>query len=42
MVKRKHIGQGFEDFLQEQGIYEEVQLNALKKDPCASNQKHDE
>ncbi len=31
MVKRKHIGQGFEDFLQEQGIYEEVQLNALKK-----------
>ena len=31
MLKRKHIGQGFEDFLQEQGIYEEVQLNALKK-----------
>lgn len=31
MVKRKHIGQGFEDFLQEEGIYEEVQLNALKK-----------
>jgi len=31
MVKRKHIGQSFEDFLQEEGIYEEVQLNALKK-----------
>ena len=31
MVKRKHIGQSFEDFLQEEGLYEEVQLNALKK-----------
>jgi len=31
MVKRKHIGQGFDNFLQEEGIYEQVQLNALKK-----------
>lgn len=31
MVKKKHIGQGFDDFLQEEGIYEQVQLNALKK-----------
>ncbi len=31
MVKKQHVGQGFEDFLQEQGIYEQVQLNALKK-----------
>ena len=31
MVKRKHTGQDFDDFLQEEGIYEEVQLNALKK-----------
>ena len=31
MVQKKHIGQGFDDFLQEEGIYEQVQLNALKK-----------
>jgi antitoxin HicB len=31
MINRKHIGQSFDDFLQEEGIYEEVQLNALKK-----------
>ena len=31
MINKKHIGQGFEDFLQEEGIYEQVQLNALKK-----------
>ena len=26
-----HVGQRFDDFLQEEGIYEKVQLNALKK-----------
>ena len=31
MINKKHIGQSFEDFLQEEGIYEQVQLNALKK-----------
>jgi antitoxin HicB len=31
VINKKHIGQGFEDFLQEEGIYEQVQLNALKK-----------
>lgn len=31
MVDKKHVGQGFDDFLQEQGIDEQVQLNALKK-----------
>jgi len=31
MINKKHIGQEFEDFLQEEGIYEQVQLNALKK-----------
>jgi antitoxin HicB len=31
MISKKHVGQNFEDFLQEDGIYEEVQLNALKK-----------
>ena len=31
MVNDKHIGQSFDDFLREEGIYEEVQLNALKK-----------
>jgi antitoxin HicB len=31
MVSKKHIGQSFDDFLKEEGIYEEVQLNALKK-----------
>ena len=31
MISKKHVGQNFEDFLQEEGIYEEVQLNALKK-----------
>ena len=31
MIKKKHVGQRFEDFLQEEGIYEHVQLNALKK-----------
>jgi DNA-binding Xre family transcriptional regulator len=31
MATKKHIGQGFDDFLQEEGIYEQVQVNALKK-----------
>ena len=31
MVRKRHVGQSFEDFLQEEGIYEQVQLNALKK-----------
>lgn len=31
MINKKHVGQEFEDFLQEEGIYEQVQLNALKK-----------
>jgi antitoxin HicB len=31
MISKKHVGQSFEDFLHEDGIYEEVQLNALKK-----------
>lgn len=31
MINKKHVGQGFEDFLQDEGIYEQVQLNALKK-----------
>jgi antitoxin HicB len=31
MINKKHVGQKFEDFLQEEGIYEQVQLNALKK-----------
>ena len=31
MINKKHVGQGFKDFLQEEGIYEQVQLNALKK-----------
>ena len=31
MLKKHHVGQRFDDFLQEEGIYEEVQLNALKK-----------
>ena len=31
MLKSQHVGQQFDDFLQEEGIYEEVQLNALKK-----------
>jgi len=31
MINKKHVGQAFEDFLQEEGIYEQVQLNALKK-----------
>jgi DNA-binding Xre family transcriptional regulator len=31
MVNKKHVGQNFDDFLIEEGIYEEVQLNALKK-----------
>ena len=32
MVLDIHIGQSFGDFLREEGIYEEVQFNALKKD----------
>ncbi len=31
MINKKHVGQEFENFLQEEGIYEQVQLNALKK-----------
>ncbi len=31
MTISKHIGQTFDQFLQENGIYEEVQLMALKK-----------
>jgi len=31
MVRKRHVGQRFDDFLQEEGIYEQVQLNALKK-----------
>jgi len=31
MVNKRHIGQSFDDFLREEGIYEQVQLNALKK-----------
>ena len=31
MIDKKHVGQGFDDFLREEDIYEEVQLNALKK-----------
>ncbi len=31
MLKNSHAGQSFDDFLQEEGIYEQVQLNALKK-----------
>jgi antitoxin HicB len=31
MINKKHVGQEFKDFLQEEGIYEQVQLNALKK-----------
>ena len=31
MVEMNHVGQRFDDFLQEEGIYEKVQLNALKK-----------
>ena len=31
MLKKHHVGQSFDDFLQEEGIYEQVQLNALKK-----------
>lgn len=31
MLKNRHVGQRFDDFLQEEGIYEQVQLNALKK-----------
>ena len=31
MINKKHVGQEFDDFLQEEGIYEQVQLNALKK-----------
>jgi antitoxin HicB len=31
MVDKRHIGQSFDDFLREEGIYEEVQLNALKQ-----------
>ncbi|EFI33881.1 transcriptional regulator, XRE family [Desulfonatronospira thiodismutans ASO3-1] len=31
MTASKHMGQPFDQFLQEEGIYEEVQLMALKK-----------
>ena len=31
MTTSKHVGQTFDQFLQENGIYEEVQLIALKK-----------
>ena len=31
MLKKRHVGQRFDDFLQAEGIYGEVQLNALKK-----------
>lgn len=31
MTTSRHTGQTFDDFLQEDGIYEEVQLMALKK-----------
>ena len=31
MLKKHHVGQRFDDFLQEECIYEQVQLNALKK-----------
>jgi len=31
MTTSKHMGQTFDQFLQENGIYEEVQLRALKK-----------
>ncbi len=31
MTNSKHIGQAFDQFLQEEGIYEEVQLMAIKK-----------
>ena len=34
MVRKRHVGQRFDDFLQEEGIYEQVQLNALKKTPA--------
>jgi hypothetical protein len=40
MINKKHIGQVFEGFLQEEGMYEQVQLNA-EKDPCPPNQGHD-
>ena len=31
MVNKKHVGQSFDDFLKEDGIFEEVKWNALKK-----------
>lgn len=31
MINKRHVGQKFDDFLQEDGIYEEVHLIALKK-----------
>ena len=31
MIKNKHIGSDFQDFLKEEGIFEEVELRALKK-----------
>ena len=31
MSKSKHIGSDFRDFLKEEGIFEEVELRALKK-----------
>lgn len=30
MKKNKHLGQNFDDFLQEEGILEEVEITALK------------
>ncbi len=31
MSKNKHIGSNFRDFLKEEGVFEEVELRALKK-----------
>ena len=41
MINKKHIGQEFKDFLQEEGIYEQVQLNALKKTLAHPDQSPD-
>ncbi len=31
MVKREHVGSSFDDFLHEEGLYEEVAARALKR-----------
>ena len=31
MLEKHYVGQRFDDFLLEEGIYEQVQMNALKK-----------